>query len=138
MKILLERDIKTPYFTLGKMFIDGQLTVYTCEDAVREKPGVPVAEWKVPGSTAIARGIYRVIITFSNRFQKHLPLLLDVPGFSGVRIHAGNTAGDTEGCILVGTGRAKESVTNSRLAMSVLMPKIEEGLKNGAVTIEIR
>jgi Family of unknown function (DUF5675) len=138
MKIILERDIKTPYFTLGKMYIDGQLAAYTCEDAVREKPGLPVEHWKRPGESAIPRGTYRVIITFSSRFQKHLPLLLDVPGFSGIRIHAGNTEKDTEGCILVGTGRAKESVTNSRLAMSLLMPRIEEGLKNGAVTIEIR
>jgi len=138
MKILLERDIKTPCFTLGKMYIDGQLAAYTCEDAVREKPGVPIAEWKVPGSTAIPKGNYRIIITFSNRFQKHLPLLLDVPGFSGIRIHAGNTEADTKGCILIGTGRTKQGVSNSRLAMSLFMPRLEEGLKNGAVTMEIR
>jgi hypothetical protein len=138
MKLLLERDVKAPLFTLGKLFIDGQLFGYSCEDAVREKPGVPVAEWKVPGQTAIPTGNYRVIITFSNRFQKHLPLLLDVPGFSGIRIHAGNFHGDTEGCLLIGTGRAKEGVSNSRLAMSVLMPRIEEGSKDGKVTIEIR
>ena len=138
MKILLERDVKAPNFTLGKMFIDGQLIGYTCEDAVREKHGVPVAEWKIPGKTAIPRGTYRVIITFSNRFQKHLPLLLDVPGFTGIRIHAGNYEGDTEGCLLLGTGRVKEGVSNSRLAMSVFMPRLAEGMKKGVVTIEVR
>lgn len=138
MKLLLEREIKTDVFTLGRLYIDGQFKMFTCEDAVREKPGIPVAEWKVPSKTAIPRGSYRVIITFSQRFQKHLPLLLDVPGFSGIRIHAGNTEKDTEGCILLGTGRAQGMVTNSRFAMSVFMPLLEEGLKNGVVTIEVR
>jgi hypothetical protein len=138
MKLLLERDIKTTLFTLGRLYIDGQFEAFTCEDAVREKPGVPVAEWKIPGVTAIPRGTYRVIITFSNRFQKHLPLLLDVPGFAGIRIHAGNTAENTEGCILLGTGRKDGAVTNSRLAMSAFMPRLEEGIKNGAAMIEVR
>ena len=138
MKLVLERDVKAPLFTLGKLYIDGQFAVFTCEDTMRQKPGIPVEHWKRDGETAIPRGTYRVIITFSNRFKKHLPLLLDVPGFSGVRIHAGNTAGDTEGCILIGTGRVKAGVSNSRLAMSVFMPRLEEGLKNGVATIEVR
>jgi len=138
MKFLLERDIKTPEFTLGKLYIDGQLKFHTLEDAVREKPCIPVAEWKIKGRTAIPRGTYRIIITFSTRFQKHLPLLLDVPGFSGIRIHSGNFSGDTEGCVLLGTGRVKGGVSNSRLAMSVFMPMLEDGLKDGVVTIEIR
>lgn len=139
MKLLLERDIKTPTFTLGKLYVDGQFKFYTCEDAIREKPGVPVEEWKIPAQTAIPKGTYRVIITFSNRFQKHLPLLLDVPGFKGIRIHSGNTEKDTEGCILVGTGRSNGAVTNSRLAMSVLMPMLENTLgTREIVTIEVR
>lgn len=139
MKLLLERDIKTTTFALGKLYIDGQFKFYTCEDAVREKPGVPVEDWKKPGETAIPRGTYRVIITFSQRFQKHLPLLLDVQGFKGIRIHAGNTVADTEGCILIGTGRSKGGVTNSRLAMSVLMPLLESTLgTREIVTIEVR
>jgi hypothetical protein len=137
MKLLLERDIKTKDFTLGKLYIDGQFAVYTCEEAITPT--------KIKGESAIPSGVYRVIINFSNRFQKHLPLLLDVPGFTGIRIHSGNVAknrpdgtDDTEGCILLGTGRKDGEVTNSRLAMSVLMPRIEEGLQNGVVTIEIR
>ena len=139
MKILLERDIKSPEFTLGKVYIGGQLKFYSCEDTVREKPGVPVAEWKVPGSTAIPKGNYRVIVTYSQRFKKHLPILLDVPGFSGIRIHSGNTAADTEGCILIGTGRDKGRVTNSRLAMSVLMDMLDviSGTRE-IITMEIR
>ncbi len=138
MRLLLERDIKTKDFTLGKLYVSGQFAAFTCEDAVREKPGLRVEEYKVPGQTAIPCGRYRVIINFSQRFQKHLPLLLDVPGFKGIRIHAGNTQHDTEGCILLGTGRKDGRVTNSRLAMSVFMPMLEEGIKNGVVTIEVR
>jgi hypothetical protein len=138
MKLLLERDVKTPIVTLGRLYVAGQFKAYTCEDAVREKPGLTVEEYKIAGRTAIPRGTYRVIITFSNRFKKHLPLLLDVGGFAGIRIHAGNTEADTEGCILLGTGRRDGAVTNSRLAMSMLMPMLEEGLQNGVVTIQIR
>lgn len=137
MKILLERDVKTPDFTLGKLYASGQLVAYTCEEAITPT--------KIKGESAIPAGVYRVIINFSNRFQKHLPLLLDVPNYAGIRIHSGNTAknrpdgtDDTEGCILIGTGRNKEQVLNSRLAMSVFMPMLEEGLKNGVATIEVR
>jgi hypothetical protein len=59
---------------------------WTCEDEVREVPGQPVATWKVPGKTAIPAGIYEVDITMSQRFGRDLPVLLAVPGFTGVRI----------------------------------------------------
>lgn len=139
MKLLLERDVKAPFFTLGKMSVDGKHHFFTVEDKIREIPGVPVAEWKVPGQTAIPYGNYRVIKTFSNRFQKHLPLLLDVPGFTGIRIHSGNTDKDTEGCLCIGTGRTREGVSNSRYAMDILLNLMEEASKRGEViTIEIR
>lgn len=139
VKLLLERDVKTPTFTLGKLHVNTIRQFYTCENAVREVKGVSVAEWKIAGATAIPCGTYRVIINWSNRFKKFLPLLLDVEGFAGIRIHAGNTNKDTEGCILVGTMRAKSGVTNSRYAMSVLQTSMEEATKRGEViTIEIR
>lgn len=139
MKLLLERDVKAPTFTLGKIKVEGLGVLYTVEDKVREIKGVPVEEWKVAGQTAIPVGTYRVIVSWSNRFRKYLPLLLDVDGFKGIRIHAGNTEKDTEGCILVGTSRIKEGVANSRYAMSLLQTAIEEASKRGeVVTIEIR
>ena len=89
-----------PGFTLSKLTTPLR-SFWVLEDQVREVVGEPVSEWKVPGKTAIPAGRYKVLITFSNRFQKLMPQLMDVPGFTGVRIHAGNTAADTEGCLLL-------------------------------------
>lgn len=96
-------------FTIGEVFaVDADtLTIgarkwFTGEDAIREIPGVPVDQWKVPGETAIPSGRYRIVVTFSNRLQRLTPRLLDVPGFDGILIHQGSFAQDTHGCILPG------------------------------------
>lgn len=136
MKLILKRDIFSPEFTMGKLTYNGT-QIFTCEDTLRgQGDASTVSEWKRSGITCIPYGTYKVIISFSQRFQKPLPLLLDVPGFSGVRIHSGNTPADTEGCILVGTGRSNGSITNSRLAFTGLFEALEAaGGEN--VTIEI-
>lgn len=112
--------------TIGELLVDREHECWTLEDVVRPD-GAP----KVYGETAIPYGTYRVVITFSNRFQRDLPLLLNVPGFEGIRIHPGNTAADTHGCLLVGTGRTGASVTNSRMAFDALFPKIRDAIDNG-------
>lgn len=124
MEIRLDRDVLTPAFTLGCLSIDGTEECYTVEDAVRDGP-------KVPGKTAIPAGRYKVIITHSPRFRRPLPLLLDVPGFAGVRIHPGNTVADTEGCILPGRIRTPDGVRESRLAFDALYRQIAEALDAG-------
>lgn len=125
MKILLQRAAIGENCTIGFLVADN-FRCYTLEDRVREKPGVPVSVWKIPGQTAIPKGTYKVIINMSQRFGKELPLLERVEGFSGVRIHAGNRSKDTEGCILLGTklGVDHESIENSREAMSQFMQVI--------------
>lgn len=126
MELTLVRDIFGPDYTLGKLYADGSFLCYTVEDAVREIEGEPVAAWKIPGKTAIPYGRYKVIITFSNKFQKLLPLIVDVPGYTGVRFHALNYAEESDGCIGPGMTRMDRGVANSRLAMSILHPMIQE------------
>lgn len=119
--------------TIGELYLNGEFQCYTLEDVVRSGP-------KVHGHTAIPEGRYRVEITWSPRFKRMLPLLYDVPGFEGIRIHPGNTDRDTEGCILVGEGVdiGGESIVRSRPAFVALLDKLvtayDEGLE---VWIEI-
>lgn len=139
MKIKVERVQRDEDVTIGVLTIEGSdFTCYTLEDPVREVPGVPFKEWKVYGETAIPVGTYAVSVTYSPRFNTPLPLLAAVPGFEGVRIHAGNFARDTEGCILVGLQRADKSLVQSRAALSDLLPKILDAQRRGErVTLEI-
>jgi hypothetical protein len=119
--------------------IDGQPFCATLEDVVREVPGVPVHAWKVPGNTAIPSGMYEVEITYSQRFKRDLPLLLNVPGFAGIRIHAGNTEDETSGCILVGQWTGGERIHNSLLNLNALMDMLEiANISKRAIVIDIR
>ncbi len=111
---LLQREPSAGGATVGHLSEGGTWICWTLEDVIREVPSVPVAAWKVHGATAIPVGRYRVVVTPSNRFKRVLPLLEAVPGFEGIRIHAGNTSADTEGCILVGSGRTGNTVTGSK------------------------
>ena len=125
--------------TLGELLLDGVHEAYTVEDEVREIPGKPVSEWKVPGETAIPAGRYRVVLTQSQRFGKVLPELLNVPGFQGIRIHSGNTAADTEGCLIVGSERSPTGVLRSREAMLELMAALSGVIEGGEqVWIEVK
>jgi len=131
MNLLLVRDVRTPKFTLGTIYHQSRQICYTVEDAIRET--------KVAGKTCIPPGTYPILITMSNRFKKELPILLGVPNFEGVRIHAGNTSEDTEGCILPGLIRTNEGVLSSRAAMEKLQPMIQAAIDKGEpVNIEIR
>lgn len=116
MEIKVIRKEFTENSTIGEMSIDGEFFCYTLEDRIREV--------KVYGETAIPYGRYKVNITMSNRFKRMMPLLIDVPGFEGVRIHNGNTDKDTHGCILVGMSKSKDFIGMSKIAFQKLMAKI--------------
>ncbi len=138
MKLTLTRKPSFLTCTLGRLQVNGYDECFTLEDVVRQVPGVPVSEWKVKGSTAIPVGTYDVELTFSNRFQRILPLLIGVEGFEGIRIHCGNTDADTEGCILVGSSEGLEMIYGSRPAFSRLYPQMQEAVARGErITIEI-
>lgn len=138
MKMTLRRKEFTDKSTIGLLLTDSNFFCHSLEDVCRQKePGQWSPDLKVPGKTAIPYGTYPVVITVSHRFGKRLPLLLNVPSFSGVRIHSGNTSEDTEGCILVGQTKGPDAVYDSRTAMAALMDRIENALKAGPVTIEV-
>lgn len=131
MKIVVDRVTKTPESTISLCYVDGALLCYILEDTVREVKGRPVSNWKIAGKTAIPAGDYKVIVNLSNRFRRELPLLLDVPGYAGIRIHPGNTAADTEGCLLPGSAVGKDTVTGSKKAFDTLFAKIKAALAAG-------
>lgn len=139
MKLTLIRTVFTDASTTGILYVDGVKECFTLEDKVREVPLLPVFLWKKDGKTAIPKGTYKVVINMSPKYHKEMLMLLDVKGFSGVRIHSGNVAEDTDGCILVGTTVSKDRVNKSVDAMLRLYPKIKEALdKNEEVTITIK
>jgi hypothetical protein len=132
MKLQVKRTQCRAICTIGEFYIDGELECFTLEDQVR-----PFEEHKVFGLTAIPYGTYDVDVTFSPHFGRLLPLVKNVPGFEGVRIHPGNTAADTEGCLLLGTGVAGDTITNSRKAFDAAYEKIKEAHDKGErITIE--
>lgn len=140
MKLLLKRIHAEPGYTVGELHVDeGPRRCYTLEDTVREVPGQDVKQWKIPGDTAIPCGTYPVSVSWSQHFKKQLPLLEGVPGFSGVRIHPGNTAADTEGCILVAeTWGGGDFIGNSRKAFVNLFAEILSSWGHGeSITLEI-
>jgi hypothetical protein len=111
MKLKLLRTKLRNELTNGQLYIEQRnengvledvFFCFTLEDKVREIDGVPVEKWKIKGETAIPKGVYELVLEDSPKFGPETPTLKNVPGFTGVRIHSGNTAADTAGCIIVG------------------------------------
>lgn len=142
MKIQVKRVALKDTYTIGKMSINGVYECDTLEDVVRDlnKDGDldDAGETKVYGETAIPFGTYKVVLSYSNRFQRVLPEILGVKGFEGIRIHGGNTAKDTHGCILVGKNTEVGKVTQSQDTLTKLFGKIDKAVMNKEkITIEI-
>lgn len=135
MELTLNRIFLGSSATIGELLINDKHLCDTIEDRVR-----PEGE-KVYGKTAIPEGTYEVKLTHSPRFKKILPEILNVPNFSGIRIHTGNSSKDTEGCILVGTwdGEKEDRVGSSKIAFDKLMTLLEEATNNKEkVTITVK
>lgn len=131
MKILLQRYPSFNEATIGGLFMDGTLECCSLEDDVREIPGVPVEQWKIPGKTAIPSGTYKVVIDFSPHFQRKLPHILDVAGFEGIRIHGGNFSTQTEGCVLVGMVKTNSTISQCKMALNIVQGRIQQALDAG-------
>ena len=138
MYLQLVRESFTNNSTEGKLFVNGEFECYTLEDKDRF---LEEGNEKVYRETAIPRGTYTITLTHSNRFNKTLPLLHNVDGFEGIRIHSGNKPENTEGCILVGLKNEKDGddwIGSSKLAMKGLMNKLADATeREEEITIEI-
>lgn len=141
MNLLLDRRYCKKEYTIGNLYIDGVFYCNILEDTVRDfnKNGIfDCGEVKIKGNTAIPYGEYDIIVTYSPKFKRELPILLNVPAFEGIRIHRGNTNKDTEGCLLPGENKEKGKVINSTKYELDLTNKIKTELSKGKkVKIEI-
>lgn len=126
MELKLNRIFLGSFATIGELYVDGEHIADTLEDRVR-----PEGE-KVYGKTAIPEGTYEVKLTYSPRFKKILPEILNVPNFSGIRIHSLNKAEGSEGCIGVGEWNGKDTnwISNSRIAFNELMSLLQKAANN--------
>ena len=148
MELILNRIAKRKTYTIGRLcireqvmdeYLPGTADKYFCDTLEPTWRDYEHGAYKVKGKSAIPEGRYAVVISYSPKMKQWLPILLGVPKFSGIRIHAGNTAKDTEGCILVGENKEVGKVINSRHWLYELKQKIVEAKDRGeAVWITIR
>lgn len=151
MELTLERTDLAETYTAGRLYADGTPVCDTLEDTDRGlDSAMPVEEIKrikVHGATAIPYGQYKVTMdTVSPKYAKvkwykdfcggKMPRLLEVPGFSGILIHPGNTTGDTDGCILVGEGICGGALHRSRTAWTKLYRLLSEAI--GEIYLTVR
>jgi len=141
MNLMLKRTDFTDKSTIGELTINGKFICYVLEDKDRGlKDSMDIKEiamLKLYGVTAIPYGTYKVDLTMSNRFKKVLPILYKVKGYEGVRIHSGNTAEHSLGCLIVGRKKGIDKVSESLLAMGDLMSILERVPVNEEITITI-
>ena len=136
MELILNRIAKRKAYTIGRLQTSSPLgrlggVSYLCDTLEPTWRDYEHGAYKVKGKSAIPEGRYAVVISWSPKFKQWLPILLGVPNFSGIRIHAGNTAKDTEGCILVGENKEVGKVVNSRHWLSELKRRIVEAKDRG-------
>jgi hypothetical protein len=140
MNLSIQRRPSYAYATIGSLFVDGVRRCYTLEDEVREQKGIPVANWKVPRATAIPEGRYKVTLELSQRFGPDTLTINDVPGFTSIRMHAGNISADTEGCVLLGMQASASMLVGgtSRPAVELIKGLVRDAIDAGdEVWIEI-
>lgn len=143
MELSIIRKKFTRHSTIGDILINGIRYYYSLEDQDRQRQSDgSILPWtralKIYGETAIPYGRYEVITNYSNRFKRVMPLLMNVPDFDGIRIHAGNTDQDTHGCPLIGFTKDNDFIGQSRQAFNDFMPRLVAALKRGKVFINVK
>lgn len=141
MELYINRDptpntLRTP----GELFVEHIFYAYTCEDPVREIPGKPVADWKIPGQTAIPRGRYRITLETSPKFGPETITINNVSGYVGIRMHGGLDETHTEGCPLAAYARNDDGTLvsgTSKIAIANLKRVIKEALSRRNFTEEV-
>ena len=139
MELTLHRTKKRKHYTMGTLSIEGEHFCDTLEPTWRDiGPGGKGR--KIEGKTAIPEGCYALYVTRSPKFGAWLPLLRRVPGFEGIRIHAGNTADDTAGCILVGhaSRHYPGRLFDSRLWLQRLLKRLSERPEGEMVWLTVK
>ena len=129
MKLKIERRWPKASYTIGRLYVNGELWCNTLELPVRNN---------TPRKDAIPYGTYEIQMHYSPKFKRSLPLLLNVPNRSGILIHRGNCPKDTEGCILPGINTKVGIVTESTFWEKEIVRAITEARsRKEKVTIEI-
>lgn len=155
MELILKRIAKRKSYTIGKLFlvvdksdeegnnsstkqlVNSSTEEYFCDTLEPTWRDYAHGAYKMKGCSAIPEGRYPLVVTWSPKFEQWLPLLLNVPKFSGIRIHAGNTSCDTEGCILVGENREVGKLLDSRRTLARLMKLLRERPEGEAVHLTV-
>ena len=118
MEVLVDRKWKKDTYTIGKVFIDSEFFCNSMEDKDRGLAQYmsvgEITKKKVYGETAIPTGKYKVTMTYSSKYKRMMPQVMNVKGFAGIRIHSGNTAKDSLGCLLFGKNDKPGWISNSR------------------------
>jgi hypothetical protein len=140
MRLTLKRIANRKDYCIGKLYINGKYFCDTLEDVDRglddSMTEDDIKQLKVKGQTAIPVGIYTVLLTYSPKYKKIMPLINNVKGYSGIRIHSGNSSKDTEGCLLVGKNTVVGRLTDSRNTYNALFKRLQQKGSN-KITIEI-
>lgn len=140
MRLTLKRVANKDKYCIGHLYINGKYFCDVLEDRDRGLDDSMTLEEikkrKIKGQTAIPTGIYTILLTYSPKYKKIMPLVNNVKGYEGIRIHPGNTHVDTEGCLLVGKNREVGKVLDSKVTFNALFKKLQQKGSN-KITIEI-
>lgn len=143
MNIRLIRKFFSEESTIGELYVNDVFQGHILEDKDRGLGASMTLEeirnLKIHGRTCIPYGTYEIVVSYSNRFKKYLPLLINVPGYLGIRIHPGNKAIHTEGCLLPGeySPNVPNMVTRSLITFDALFKLIKSVEKKEKITITI-